>query len=183
MTSDSDSKTKTGLPEKPLASRKKKKVEDESEDSDDESENTEAFRERKKLEKKKKAEKALRKAAKEAKEAKKSIVNDDDSDEISVTQHIIPEVITHHSNMMVRQDIDDLESDSEDEEIVKPTEKVQKIVDKISYKQDDIADNKSKTKIQSDEQVQKQDKRVASRQDDTDSLSENSQVLKYKKKL
>jgi rhodanese-related sulfurtransferase len=173
MSSDSESDARKGKEErrKQAASHKKKKVTTEYEDTDDgddESEDTEERRYRKDAEKRlQETLKRLRqeKRLNQAKDKKEAMVVDIDSDSLSSKEHIPPQVSTHRSNLMVRQNIDDVDSESEGEPSVKPKKQVPK-VDTVVVQQD-------KQNIVS---------RVASRQNDNESLSDKSAVIRYKKR-
>jgi rhodanese-related sulfurtransferase len=173
MSSDSESDARKGKEErrKQAASHKKKKVTTEYEDTDDgddESEDTEERRYRKDAEKRlQETLKRLRqeKRLNQAKDKKEAMVVDIDSDSLSSKEHIPPQVSAHRSNLMVRQNIDDVDSESEGEPSVKPKKQVPK-VDTVVVQQD-------KENIVS---------RVASRQNDNESLSDKSAVIRYKKR-
>ena len=196
MSIDSESDARKGKEErrKQVASRKKKKLLTEYEDTDDgddESENTEERRYRKDAEKRLQNElKRLRKEKRlnQAKDKKKATVMDIDSESLRSKEHIPPQVSTHRSNLMVRQNIDDLDSESGCEPSVKQKKKVPTVETEVN-KQDNNTMSKRKTNMQIDDnQNSKGNKeeqivsRVARRQTDTEYLSDASAVIMYKKR-
>lgn len=191
MSSENDSDARQGKAErrKQVDNRKKKKITtkyEDTDDDDDESENTEERRYRKKSEKRlqnelkrQRQERRLNKA----KDKKEAMIPDIDSDSLSSKGHIPPQVLTHRPNLMVRQNIDDLDSESEGEPSMKKVPKVNTVVEK----QDDIIMSKRMKNMQDDDHpISKGNKeeqlvsRVACRQNDNESLSDASAVVRYK---